>query len=162
MCVERFIELVLTTQSYRNASELPLAASVGKKKFFDVGPVAIPKFQIARFGHVPGAKSWKIKKNKGNKKKQRKMEPENKIKLQKARKFNENLRKSPKIHENLDNFRNFQEKSRNPLKIRENPAIFDKSPPGPPPNSTENPPFLSKFSKKIDFFQFFEFDPRFF
>ena len=90
------------------------------------------------------------------------MEPGNKIKLQKARKFNENLRKSPKIHENLDNFRNFQEKSRNPLKIRENPAIFDKSPPGPPPNSTENPPFLSKFSKKIDFFQFFEFDPRFF
>ena len=57
-----FIELVLTTQSYRNASELPLAASVGKKKFFDLGPVAIPKFKIARFGHVPGAKSWKIKK----------------------------------------------------------------------------------------------------
>ena len=64
-----FIELVLTTQSYRNASELPLAASVGKKKFFDVGPVAIPKFKIARFGHVPGAKSWKIKKNQGNLKK---------------------------------------------------------------------------------------------
>ena len=35
------------------------------------------------------------------------MEPENKIKLQKARKFNENLGKPPEIHENLDNFRNF-------------------------------------------------------
>ena len=83
------------------------------------------------------------------------MEPENKIKLKKACKFNKNPRKSPKIQGNPHNFRVFPRKiKKNPLKIHENPANFEKGHRKYPWISPKTPDFFRNFPKKSTFFHF--------
>ena len=62
MCVERFIELVLTTQRPQNVHFLELAAPFDENKTLDADPIEIRCAANLRFGRVLGAKSWEMKK----------------------------------------------------------------------------------------------------